>query len=80
MGFRWCRVLLAQVRSAAGAGVEKGCGPAPAERVYGGFAAQIPGKKLHLRQGLGTLAPKTWHTCTRNDRMGCKCGWENVSL
>ena len=61
---RWrrCMGLLAQVPRWFGAGVEKGVGPAPQERVEARFTAQVPTPKPHLRQQVATPAPNSADT------------------
>ena len=49
--------LLVQVWRVAGAGVEKGLGPAPLERIDARFAERVPPQKPHLRQGVARPAP-----------------------
>jgi hypothetical protein len=52
------REWLAQMVGSAGAGVEKGLGPAPLERADARFAEQVPWQKPHLRQKMTPPAPK----------------------
>ena len=59
---------LAQVERVFGAGVEKGCGPAPQNRLLCVPVAQVPHPKAHLRQESSTPAPKTCRTCAKTMR------------
>jgi hypothetical protein len=56
---RWrrCAVLVEQVWVVVGAGVEKGVGPAPLERVDALFAVQVPRQKPHLHHDVARPAP-----------------------
>ena len=67
-GWRRWKGCLAQVERVFGAGVEKGCGPAPQNRLLCVPVAQVPHPKAHLRQESSTPAPKTCRTCAKTMR------------
>ena len=86
MCWRRYLVLLAQVPSISGAGVEKGVSPAPTERMRAHFVAQVPCRKSHLRQKSSLPAPQTATICARiirplhhlppaSRRVDCRQNW-----